>query len=94
MFAAAPSLPAAPARFRSYKAEERVRGLQRFAEEHGAALGIDEAAVDGLLKRAWLAHVRRYAAVGADPAGLASALAELDRCEHRGRVRGEILHPV
>ncbi|HMC91480.1 MAG TPA: hypothetical protein VKI45_03380, partial [Allosphingosinicella sp.] len=90
------ALPAAPARFRSYKAEERVRGLQRFAEEHGAALGIDEAAVDGLLKRAWLDHVRRYAAVGAsaDPAGRASALAELDRCEHQGRVRGEILHPV
>jgi hypothetical protein len=95
-FAAAPLLPAAPARFRSYDAAERVRRLQRAAEEHGVALGVDEAAVDRLLKQAWLAHARRYAAVRAsgDRAGIASAYAELDRCEYGGGVRGEFLHPV
>jgi hypothetical protein len=95
--AAASSLPALPARFRSYEASEDVMQLRQFAEEHGARLGMQPAEVDRRLEGHRLAYLKRYGALARshDRHGMAAAFAELDRCLHgQGAPRGDILNPV
>jgi hypothetical protein len=94
--AAARYLPQPPARFGTYEASVEVTELRGFAEEHGAALGLDPSDVDRTLETSRTAHVRRYSALARshDRPLIAAAVAELDHCLRGDSApRGEILNP-
>jgi hypothetical protein len=95
--AAAHLLPGRPARFDRYDAARAAAGHVRFAEIHGAQLGIPAAAVDKKLDEGRLAYSRHFARLASENArsGIAASFRSLDRCLNGdGSPRGEILNPV
>ena len=94
--AAAHRLPPRPSRLSGFRAFEAAEGSLRFAEKHGAQLGIPVSAIDSKLKRDTIALEHHYEEISAanDRQAVAAAFAGLDRCMRgAGSPRGEILRP-
>lgn len=94
--AASHHLPGRPKRFGSYDAAQMVSGHAKFAEIHGAQLGMRKEAIDRKLDRARLAYSEYYtglAAKGSGP-GIAASFGDLDRClKDEGGPSGDLFRP-